>query len=537
MNRLIGIQFEVLEWEYISRFIYSDPFNQVELDVVIEHTNGNSWKVPAYWAGGNTWRVRFSPPEPGLYQVNTLCSDPENASLHGIGGSILVREYSGDHPLLVHGSLRVSEDRRTLEFEDGTPFFWLGDTWWMGLCQRLRWPDEFQLLTADRLSKGFTVIQIVAGLYPDVPDGFDPRAANEAGFAWEEHYARINPAYFDMADLRIRWLIRQGLMPCIVGSWGYYLKQLGLAKLKQHWRYLIARWSAYPVIWCLAGEGAMPYYLSQSREADIQEQRAGFTELGYYIRQVDPYQRLVTIHPTQIGRDQVLDDRMMDLDMLQTGHGGYRDVANTVAKVIQEYQRQPTMPVIVGETNYEGIIHATQDEVQRLSFWASMLSGAAGYTYGANGIWQVNRKNQPFGPSPHGGTWGNTPWDEAIHLPGAAQLGMARRLLERYPWQRFKPHPEWVEPAASPQNVDGLFAAGIPGRVRVIYFYMPLFPWSQQKFRVLKLEAEVRYRAFFWDPRVGQEFDLGVVVPAPDRSWEIPIQPEMKDWVLVLESL
>ena len=39
----------------------------------------------------------------------------------------------------------------------------------MGLVKRLGWPEDFQLLTADRISKGFAVIQIVAGLYPDMP--------------------------------------------------------------------------------------------------------------------------------------------------------------------------------------------------------------------------------------------------------------------------------------------------------------------------------------------------------------------------------
>ena len=36
-----------------------------------------------------------------------------------------------------------------------------GDTWWMGLTQRLRWPEDFQSLAADRVRKGFSVVQIV----------------------------------------------------------------------------------------------------------------------------------------------------------------------------------------------------------------------------------------------------------------------------------------------------------------------------------------------------------------------------------------
>ena len=72
----------------------------------------------------------------------------------------------------------------------------------MGLCERLKWPDEFRTLAEDRREKGFTVIQIVAGLYPDMP-AFDPRGKNEAGFPWTENYGSIRPEYFDRADERM----------------------------------------------------------------------------------------------------------------------------------------------------------------------------------------------------------------------------------------------------------------------------------------------------------------------------------------------
>ena len=61
---------------------------------------------------------------------------------------------------------------------DGEPFYWMGDTWWMGLTTRLDWPAGFHALTVDRVEKGFSVIQIVAGLYPDM-DPFDERGAND----------------------------------------------------------------------------------------------------------------------------------------------------------------------------------------------------------------------------------------------------------------------------------------------------------------------------------------------------------------------
>ncbi len=71
-----------------------------------------------------------------------------------------------------------------------------------GSVHRLHFPDEFKTLAADRVQKGFNVIQIVAGLYPDMP-AFDQRGANEAGFPWTKDYRSIRPEYFDAADRRI----------------------------------------------------------------------------------------------------------------------------------------------------------------------------------------------------------------------------------------------------------------------------------------------------------------------------------------------
>ena len=534
--KISATQREVIEWGYISGNMYVDPFNNVDLDVILMHESGRSWQIPGFWAGDQEWRVRFAPPLSGSYQVITHCSDETNQFLHDRTATLQAVPYKGDNPLFLHGDLRVAENHHTLEYSDGKPFFWLGDTWWMGLCKRLSWPKDFKELAADRNAKGFTVIQIVAGLYPDMP-GFDPRGANEAGFPWETDYTHINPTYFDMADLRIQWLIHTGLAPCIVGCWGYYLPILGVKKMKRHWRYLVARWGAYPVIWCLAGEALMPFYLSEDKAGDEAKQKDGWTEITRYVRSIDPYHHLVTIHPTSVGRDQLHDDSLLDINMLQTGHDGHRSVPNAVAKVRQGYQRSPDMPVLVGEANYEGILHTCEAEVQRLTFWSSILSGACGHSYGANGLWQLNNKQQPYGASPWGGTWGGPAWDEASHQPGSFQLGLARKLLERYEWWDFEPHQEWIEPAGSPENVDLPFAAGISGKVRVIYFYWPTFQRPSIQYQIQNLETDIRYRAFFWDPRNGDEFDLGEVHLDSHNCWDIPIQPELKDWVIILDRM
>ena len=535
MNNLItALATQLTEWSYQSTVIRTDPFNAIDLDVEITHEDGASWRVPAFWGGGQEWRVRFAPPKSGRYQVVTSCSDPDDQGLQKIRTTLKILEYQSDNPLLKHGQLQLTKSQCSFEYADGKPFFWLGDTWWMGLSKRLNWPDDFQRLTADRVEKNFTIIQIVAGLLPDMSP-FDERSTNEAGFPWEKDFSTINPAYFDMADLRINWLVRSGLMPCILGSWGYYLLLLGMDKMKKHWRYLIARWGAHPVIWCLAGEADMPYYLSESPKEESQQQREGWAKIGKYVQSIDPYSRLITVHPSHIGRDQVTDESVMDFNMLQTGHWGYESSANTIKTMTAELDRTPTMPIVVSEVNYEGIIHGTQAEIQRLTFWSSFLSGSAGYSYGANGIWQVNCRNKPYGCGPNGSNWGTTPWEDAYQLPGSAHLGLAAILLQRYEWWRFEAHQEWVTPSGSQTDVGAPFAAGIPGKIRIIYFYAPALPWRNNPIRVTNIEADVSYQAFFWDPRTGEQHDIGTVTPNAAGEWQVPLQPTFDDWILILK--
>jgi hypothetical protein len=440
-NRMVELTLEATR-------TYPDPFNDVTLDVIFSDPKGRELRVPSFWAGGNTWKARYASPVIGTHRFHSECSVSDDRGLHGVAGQIEIRPYTGDNPLYIHGPLRVAPNRRYLEYSDHTPFFWLGDTWWMGLSHRLHWPEDFQKLAADRKEKGFNVIQIVAGLYPDMFP-FDPRGANEAGFPWETNYTRIRPQYFDAADQRIEYLVGQGFTPCIVGAWGYFMPWMGVEKMKAHWRYLIARYGALPVVWCAAGEANLPWYLAKGFPYDDRQQVHQWTEVMRYLRATDPFHRLITVHPTGIGRlsaRHATDDlTLIDFDMLQTPHGQHEAVPTTVKTVRESYADRPVMPVIDGEASYEMLNGTIAAEWTRQMFWLCMMNGAAGHTYGANGIWQVNRRGDPHGASPHGGNYGAIPWDDAMNLPGSRQVGLGRKFLEHYAWQNFQPHPEWAE--------------------------------------------------------------------------------------------
>ncbi len=183
----------------------------------------------------------------------------------------------------------------------------------------------------------------------------------------------------------------------------------------------------------------------------------------------------------------------------------------TVDTVRSAVSRQPDMPVINAEVCYEGIGESCRQEIQRFMFWVCMLNGAAGHTYGANGIWQVNRSDRPYGPSPHGLAWGNTPWNEAAKLPGSLHIGISKKFLEKYEWWKFESHPEWVEGAWSEANYFGAYAAGIPGKLRMIYW-----PSTFGATRMLNIESGVSYHAILFDPVTGNQIDLGISESAED---------------------
>lgn len=528
----------VAEWQYETGTVYGEPFHEIEIRAVVTDPEGRERTIPGFWGGGGVWKFRFSSPTVGRHRFRTVCSDRSNADLNGRDGEIEVVPYEGDNPLYRHGSPRAAPDRTRLVHADGTPFFWLGDTWWMSLTERLQWPDDARWLTQDRADKGFTVIQLVAGLYPDMGP-FDPRGANEGGQAWEPEFARLNPAFFDSADDKIAHLVESGLMPCLVGLWGYYLDFAGADNIRRHWQYLIARYGAYPVAWCLAGEADMPYYEwdefydADKKKTYIDRMRKEWTKLARYVRENDPFGRMITIHPSRYGHDTVEDASLLDLDMLQTGHGSFASLEPTIRFVRTAVAHEPRTPVINSEVCYEGIGGTSFQEIQRYLFWSCMLNGACGHTYGANGLWQVNGTAIPYGPSPHGMAWGDTSWEEAAKLPGSGQVGLGKKLLERYEWWRFESGADWLDPKhADAEPLSRPYAAGIPDRVRI--FYLPN-GFSFSGIEVRGLERGAAYRAFLFDPITGQEHDYGQISPDADGKWKSGILRKFQDWVVVME--
>ena len=507
----------------LSEKTYENPFVEVELDAIITGPDQAQVRVPAFWAGGNRWCFRYASSVPGVYAWKLDCSDVSNSGLHGKVGKIEVIPYRAMNVLYRHGPIRVAKDRRHFEHGDGTPFFWLGDTWWKNLCKRMTW-EGFQELTANRKAKGFSVIQIVCGPYPD-ENMLEASWENEGGMPYEtKDFRVVNPAYFDYADRRIKHLVDAGIMPAIVGGWGRpqhagksTIAQVGADGYKRHWRHLVARYGAYPAVWIVGGEA--------------KDSQGPWSEVAKYLKETDPYRHLLVYHAPGHPRHQISDNAVFDFDMVAIGHDGLRTAGQTLELIKSCLSHDPARPVVCGEACYEGHMQTNFQDVQRHLFWSFMLSGAAGHTYGAAGIWHASVEGDP-GITP---VYDVTTWKEGMDYPGAAQLGLGKKLLEKYPWSRFQTHPEWVE--------EGCFAGGIRGEVRIVY--MPrrnIYDWTGPA--VKNLEPNVDWHVYYFDPATGRIFDQGTITAgatADDKTAKsFGFQrnvPSPQDWVLVFERV
>ncbi|MFM7184123.1 MAG: DUF4038 domain-containing protein [Planctomycetota bacterium] len=499
------------EATFSSSQIDANPFTDVEADVIFI-SGSETWKMPAFWAGGDDWTVRFAPPKPGTYRYRVVAGGSANGGFAVGERSFTATATAEPNRLFLQGFPLVAADGRHFAHADGTPFFWLGDTWWKCLSRRLSFED-FQELATNRARTGFTVVQIVIGPYPDEAM-LQPGWETDGGMPYRDRaFREVNLPAFASIDRRIRCLVDAGLVPAIVGGWGRpqaggksTLDQVGLEGFTRHWRHLIARYGALPVIWIVGGE--------------VKDAYGPWSEVAAFVRLTDPYGHPLCHHAPGDPRTTLRDQEAFDFDMVAIGHDGQRTIGTTLELVKASRAREPTRPVVCGEACYERHMQTNFEDVQRQLFWSLLLSGAAGHTYGAAGIWQAGVEGDP-GIEP---VYDWATWREGMAYPGAIQLGLGRRLLEEHEWWRFEPRPDWCE--------GDCFAAGIPGEVRILYRpKRKIYDWQGPV--VKQIEPDVRYEASYFDPVRGRRFNVGPVV-APTGEFRAPRLPAPQDWVLVL---
>ena len=104
---------------------------------------------------------------------------------------------------------------RYLQYADGRPFFYLGDTAWELFHRTTR--EEARLYLEDRARKGFTVIQAVCLAERDglrVPNAYGDLPFADAGFT------RPNERYFAYVDEVVAMADSLGLVIGLLPAWG-----------------------------------------------------------------------------------------------------------------------------------------------------------------------------------------------------------------------------------------------------------------------------------------------------------------------------
>ncbi len=244
-----------------------------------------------------------------------------------------------------HGKLVVSDNHRFLEFEDGTPFFYLGGTAWE-LFHRLTLSEAEKYLE-NRRSKGFTVIQAVA--LGELDGLHTPNANGDKPFEGDDPL-KPNEKYFRHVDSIINIAAEKGLFIGLLPTWGDKVdKQWGIGPVIfdvqnafQYGKWIGNRYKDYPnIIWINGGD----------RNCDGGNYQV-WDALALGIKSVDK-NHLMTFHPWGGTSSSACfqNTDWLDFNMLQSGHSD-RFIAN-YDMVHADYDRIPVKPCMDGEPNYE----------------------------------------------------------------------------------------------------------------------------------------------------------------------------------------
>jgi hypothetical protein len=428
--------------------------------------------------------------------------------------------------------LEVSENRRFLVYQDGTPFFYLGDTAWE-LFHRLN-REEAEAYLRNRAEKGFTVIQAVAlaelnGLGEPNPYGHVPLQNNDP--------TRPLEAYFEHVD----WIVKKaedlGLFIGMLPTWGdKWNKKWGAGpeiftaeNAQAFGEWLGRRYRDRAIIWIVGGD----------RPIENDEHRAIVTAMARGVRKGDQGAHLITFHPMggQGSAEYFHAEDWLDFNMRQNGHEVNFDPRYALTRV--DYDRMPVKPVMDGEPIYEDhpiafrakeLGHSVSVDVRRPLYW-NLFTGAFGHTYGHHSVWQMW---QP-GRQPINGPL--LPWREALDQPGAGQMQYGRYLLESRPFLTRVPDDSIIVTAEVPTAVPGAGLKRLVATRDSEGSYAMVYSPAGRPFKVrMGAVSGNTVKAWWYNPRNGQAEAIGEFPNRGEREFSPPDKGEHLDWVLVLDD-
>ena len=337
-----------------------------------------------------------------------------------------------------NGALKVSENHRYLQHENGTPFFWLGDTGWL-LPERLN-RDEAEFYLNECSKNGYNVIQVQTindvpayNIYgqSSMPEGFDFKNINKKGVY----------GYWDHMDYIIKMAEKKGIYIGMVCIWGGLVNagQMDVKQAQAYGKFLGERYKNSPnIIWFIGGD------IRGDVKTEVWE------TLANSIKAVDK-NHLMTYHPRgrTCSATWFNNASWLDFNMFQSGHrrygqrkgdGDYSIAENTEEDNWRYTEKSlamtPIKPVLDGEPVYEDIPQGLHDfnevrwnanDVRRYAYW-SVFAGSFGHTYGHNSIMQFNK------PGVLGSYGAKRAWYDCMEDPGYVQMKYLKKLMLAFPF-------------------------------------------------------------------------------------------------------
>ncbi len=423
--------------------------------------------------------------------------------------------------------MRISTNRRFLVHDDGSPFFYLGDTAWE-LFHRLTL-DEAEYYLRDRAAKGFTVIQAVVlaeldGLHSPNMNGDVPLIGDDA--------TQPNEAYFAHVDAVVNLAAALGLYVGMLPTWGDKWNQkwgvgpeiFSPENARVFGTFLGRRYAEKPIIWIMGGD----------RPIESDAHRLIVRAMAEGVREGDGGRHLMTFHTwgPHASSEYVHDEPWLDFHTCQSGHKRNRENWRFIEA---DYARAPIRPCMDMEPGYED----AQDDIRNLDggylddyevrkslYWA-LFAGAHGHTYGCWPIWQMWRPG--LGPS----FLARRPWYSAMQLPGAGQVQHARNLLLSRPFLTRVPDQSLIVSEAGAGTYHLRATRDAEGRYALVYIPALSFQVKAIELDLTSLWGE-RLVGSWYDPRTGVAQSFGVFDKQDRMSFTPP--GGGPDWVLVLDD-
>ncbi len=432
-----------------------------------------------------------------------------------------------------HGRLQVTIDGHYLQFEDGTPFFWLGDTAWE-IFHRLT-KEEIAKYLDNRQQKGFNVIQSV------ILAEFDGlRKPNQYGQVplYDLDPTKPNEKYFELVDYTLQLAKEKNIFLGLLPTWGDKVTKMwgeGPVVFTADNAYVYGRWlgeryAAYPnIIWILGGD--------RPAVTDSNDWRPIWRALAKGIKDGTDNKAIFSYHISggQTTSRTLHNEDWLDINMMQSGHGSGHDV-KVWEWITQDRGMKPAKPTLDAEPNYED--HPVnpwpkwdpangyfRDYDVRKQTYRSVFAGACGVTYGHHSVWQF------WSPREEKINHADRYWTEAIDRPGAFQVGYLKNLIEsRSPLNRIPDQSIIV----SGQGEKGDYMTAFrDADNKYAMIYLPVGKTIEIN---TKFFMSSRIIAWWFNPRTGKAANADAKKKNERMQFTPPTLGNENDWVLILDD-